>query len=230
VTLLRRYLITGILVVIPTWATWFILNALYHGLENVLRPLLQERLQERYIPGLGALSVVLLLILVGMLANYAIGKRLLAIWDYLLTHVPVVKNVYQSLKAIVDALALQQTENLERVVMLEYPRRGIYALGFVTGETHGQIRDGTVEESVSVFLPTTPNPTSGFLLFVPSTDVILMPMSIEEGMKTIISGGMYMPPSVPNGKPVQRAVQPASEDSPSRNAGGSEKRTFSETA
>jgi len=80
------------------------------------------------------------------------------------------------------------------VVMLEYPRKGIYALGFVTGSAQGQIRAATDQETLSVFLPTTPNPTSGFLLFVPADDVMPMPMSIEEGMKCIISGGMYMPP------------------------------------
>ncbi|NCO93557.1 MAG: DUF502 domain-containing protein [Armatimonadetes bacterium] len=193
-SLLKRRLMTGLLVVIPTWATWLILKTLYTSLENVLGPMIEQSLPGRYVPGLGFVALILLLILAGMLASYAIGRRLLALWDYLLTHVPVVRNVYLTLKAVVDALSLQQRENLERVVMLEYPRKGIYALGFVTGSAQGQIRAATDQETLSVFLPTTPNPTSGFLLFVPADDVIPMPMSIEEGMKCIISGGMYMPP------------------------------------
>jgi uncharacterized membrane protein len=196
--LLKRRFVTGLLVVIPTWATWLILKTLYTSLESVLGPVLREYLPGPYIPGLGLVSIVLLLILVGMLASYTIGRRLFSYWDYLLTHVPVVRNVYLTLKAVVDALALQQRENLERVVLVEYPRRGIHALAFVTGAPLQLVDAAAKQETLSVFLPTTPNPTSGFLLFVPECDVIPLAMSVEEGMKCIISGGLYTP-SPPNG-------------------------------
>ena len=206
--LVKRYFVTGLLVVIPTWATWFILKALYTSLENVLRPLLAENMQGRYIPGLGLVTLVAILVFVGMLAHYAIGRKMIGIWEYLMTHVPVVRNVYLALKGVVDALAMQQRENLQRVVMIEYPRRGIYALGFVTGSAHGQVGDALNEHALTVFLPTTPNPTSGFLLLVPEREVIPLPMSIEEGMKMIISGGMYMPPPPGESSPGP-APQPA---------------------
>lgn len=205
--LLKRYFVTGLLVVIPTWATWFILKALYMSLESVLGRVLAESMQGWYVPGVGVLTLTSLLVFVGMLAHYAIGRKMIGLWEYLMTHVPVVRNVYVTLKGVIDALALQQRENLQRVVLLEYPRKGIHALGFVTGTVHGEVGEAVQGKALTIFLPTTPNPTSGFLLVVPEDEVIPLSLSIEEGMKIIISGGMYMP-APPQGPAPGVAAEP----------------------
>lgn len=195
---LKKYLMAGLLVVVPTWGTWLILSALFRSIEGLLGKLLKGYLQENYFPGLGVLSLFLLLLGVGVLASNLVGRRLLTLWERLLKGVPIVRNVYISIKAIIDTFASQQQRsNLQRVVLVEYPRKGQFAIGFLTGESPEITREWTDQRMLNVFVPTTPNPTSGFLLITREDEVKPLNISIEEGMRMILSGGMYSPGSSP---------------------------------
>ncbi len=107
---------------------------------------------------------------------------------------PVIRSVYSAIKQVLETILKQQSKAFRQAVLIEYPRRGIWAVGFITGTTEGEVQNLTMQEVVNVFLPTTPNPTSGFLLFVPSKDVVLLSMSVEEAVKMVISGGIVTPP------------------------------------
>lgn len=189
---LKRYFVAGLLVVTPLWGTYLILKALFLSLEGVLGNLLASH-TSFYIPGLGILVLAALLLVVGMLATNIFGRKLVEAWEHLLKQVPVVKTVYQVLKAVVDTFSIQNREQFSRVVLVEFPRKGQYSIAFVTGITKGEIQEITPERLVNVYVPTTPNPTSGYFLFVPEPEIIPLSMSVEDGMKMIISGGMYTP-------------------------------------
>jgi uncharacterized membrane protein len=189
---IRRYFVTGLLVVTPLWGTYLILKALFLSLEGVLGNLLASH-TTFYIPGLGIVVLAVLLLLVGMLATNIFGRKLVAAWEYVLKQVPVVKTIYQVLKAVVDTFSIHNREQFSRVVLVEFPRKGQYSIAFVTGITKGEIQQITAERLVNVYVPTTPNPTSGYFLFVPESEIIPLSMSVEDGMKMIISGGMYTP-------------------------------------
>ena len=192
---LRRYFVTGLLVVTPLWGTYLILSALFTTLEGVLGGLLR-RYAAFYIPGLGIVALVLVLLGVGMVATNIFGRKLVAWWESLLTRVPVVKTIYLVIKSVMDTISIQNKEQFNRVVLIEFPRKGQYSIAFVTGVTKGEIQRITTERLINVYVPTTPNPTSGYFLFVPESEIIPLSMSVEDGMKMIISGGMYTPASV----------------------------------
>ncbi len=200
---IKRYFVAGLLVVTPLWGTYLILKALFVSLEGVLGNLLASY-TSFYIPGLGIVVLAALLLLVGMLATNIFGRKLVQTWENLLKHVPVVKTIYQVLKAVVDTFSIHNREQFSRVVLVEFPRKGQYSIAFVTGITKGEIQEITPERLINVYVPTTPNPTSGYFLFVPEPDIIPLSMSVEDGMKMIISGGMYTPSTgdepVPSGK------------------------------
>jgi len=183
-----------LLVVTPIWGTYLILKTLLVTLEGVLGRVLQ-RYSAFYIPGSGIVVLALLIFLTGLLATNIFGKKIVEFWDYLLNRVPFVRGVYSVLKAIVDAISLQSKGHFNRVVLVQYPRAGIYSLAFVTGVTQGEAQNVTRENLVSVFVPTTPNPTSGFFVLVPQEQVVPLSMTIEEGMKMIITAGFFTPPA-----------------------------------
>lgn len=200
----RRYLISGVLVSAPIgftlYLSWLILRFIDRRVVPLIPPainpetLLPPALRPFGIPGLGLLVALLGLVLVGFLANRAIGRWTLRLGERLLEGVPIVRGMHGALKQITESVLSQHADAFREVVLFEYPRPGIWALGFVTGTTRGQVQSITTEETVNVFLPTTPNPTSGYLLFVPRRDVVVLDMTIEEGMKMIISAGMVSPP------------------------------------
>ncbi|MDZ4133279.1 MAG: DUF502 domain-containing protein, partial [Dethiobacteria bacterium] len=122
-----------------------------------------------------------------------IGSRLIGYFDTLLRRVPLARGIYTGAKQIIDAFSLQGKSAFQKVVLLEYPRKGLYVIGFVTGSSKGEIQDKTREETLNVFIPTTPNPTSGMLILAPRHEVTELEMTVEEGMKVIISGGIFSP-------------------------------------
>jgi uncharacterized membrane protein len=129
---------------------------------------------------------------VGLVATNFIGRELVRLWERWLQHVPIVRNIYSVMKSIVDAISLQQKAKFNRVVLVEFPQQGSYCIAFMTGEV-AEIQQATKERVVNVYVPTTPNPTSGYLIFVPEEKVTPLSMSVEDGMKVIISGGFYSP-------------------------------------
>jgi uncharacterized membrane protein len=137
--------------------------------------------------------VVLLIIAIGMLSKFFLGKWAMRAIEKFIEHVPVVKNIYKTIKQIVETFGQNHKEVFSKTVLIEYPQKDSYALAFLTSETEGEIQDRTGQTVVNVFVPTTPNPTSGFLLMIPKKKVTELDMSVADGMKLIISGGVVVP-------------------------------------
>jgi len=192
-SLLKTYFITGLLVLLPLALTFWILNALLRNMEALIGDPIQQYL-EIYIPGMGIMLLICLILLVGIFARNLIGRKLGHLGEMILNKIPLVRNIYTSIKQLINTLFLQGKDNFRGVVMVEYPRLGTYSLGFITGESRGEVQRITNKIIVNVFIPTTPNPTSGFLLLFPEKDIIHLHMTVEEGLKMIISGGMITPP------------------------------------
>jgi uncharacterized membrane protein len=195
---LRAYFLTGVIVTAPITITIFLVWQFLTFLDTHVAGLLPQRYNpETYLPfslpGLGLLLMLAFLTLVGMLTAGLAGRTLVRLGERLLSRMPIVRSVYGTLKQIFETVLAQKSRSFREVVLVEYPRRGVGAIGFVTGPTRGEIQARSQEEMVNVFLPTTPNPTSGFLLFVPRRDLIHLDMTIEEGMKMVISGGIVGP-------------------------------------
>jgi uncharacterized membrane protein len=195
---LRRLLVTGLLILAPAALTIFVLVQLFQWMDGIFAPLIDRILAaifERpvHVPGLGLLLTLLVVLLLGWLSTRVAGRRLLRWMEGLIRRVPVAKSIYGATKGILEAVSQDQTEAFKRVVLVEYPKANLFAIGFVTAGT----RWGAVHERLAdlllVFVPTTPNPTSGFLLLVPRHEAIELPISVEEGVRMVISGGILQP-------------------------------------
>lgn len=192
---MRAYFFTGVLVTAPTVITFYFAYVLLNFIDNNITNLIPVKYNpETYLPynlpGIGILLLVVGLILVGMFAAGFLGKFIMKFWEWILEKMPVISNLYSSLKQILETVLSQKSDAFRKVIMMEYPRKGLWAIGFITADTKGEVGEKLKDECVSVFLPTTPNPTSGFLLFVPKKDVKELDMSVEEGVKLVISGGI----------------------------------------
>ena len=204
---LRTYFLTGIIVVAPVSITFYLAWLFIDFVDRNVTPLIPERYNpETYlpfsIPGLGLLVTVVILTLVGFLAANYLGRTLVRTGERLVESMPVIRNIYGALKQVFETVLRQSSASFRQVVLVEYPRRGIWAIAFITGSTEGEVQNITEDDLVNIFLPTTPNPTSGFLLFVPRRDLVHLSMTIEQGIKMVISGGIVTPPD-PRPKDVQ---------------------------
>jgi len=188
---LRRVLVAGLITLIPVATTFYILVLTFRFLDGLMGRTVQRFLPYP-IPGLGVVATFLLVLLVGVLATNLVGKRLLRGGERLMLRVPLARTVYVTVKQIVDTVT-RRDNPFKRVVLIEYPRKGIWTLGFLTGATSGEVRGIIAAEVLNVFVPTTPNPTSGFLLLMRREDVILLDMAVEDGIRMIISGGILTP-------------------------------------
>ncbi len=190
----RRYFITGVLVIVPMWGTYLILKTLLVTMEGVLGNLM-KREGLYYVPGFGILLLLSLIFFAGLFTTNIFGRKLFNLWEKLLHSVPLVKNVYSMVKSVVDTVSIQAGEdkNFTRVVLLEYPRRGLFTYGFVTAEMDRTIERVSKGKALSIFVPTVPNPISGFLILVPEEDVVPLTLTVEEGMKIVFSVGLYRP-------------------------------------
>ncbi len=183
---IKKYFITGLLVIIPVWATFYVLKAILGWIDGMLGPLLGTYLELRF-PGLGIVTLLLLILIVGVLSANYIGRRFVKYSDTFLQKVPLVRGVYTTVKKIMETFSMKH--NFHGVALVEYPRKGCYSVGFVTGDVRGEFV-GLTGKFVTVFVPTTPNPTAGFLLILPEDEVTQLDMSVEDGMKFIISIGL----------------------------------------
>ncbi len=200
---LRRYLITGILILAPIGITAYILWKVFISLDNLIDPL-QERYPIIDIPGLGLIAVMVFIIVVGFLAGNLIGRRVIGFGEKSLNHIPLIRGIYTTIKEISQVFLSDKRTVFRRVVLIHYPYRGCYALGFITKEEQGYMNNVTGEDLTNVFLPTSPNPTSGYLLMVPQKDIIPVSLSVEEGLKLVISGGAVSPRLLDMDKSLQR--------------------------
>lgn len=210
---LRSWFISGLLILSPVAVTVFIVNFLIQKIgapaSNVLFGELkidaQTKIYLEFALNVAALFVILILVTVlGRLSQLFIGRYLITTFERIVDNVPVVRTVYNTVKQIRDTFVQQQKAVFQRTVLVEYPRRGVWVLGFLTGESKGEAQARTDSDLLNIFVPTTPNPTSGFLLMVPREEVKFLDMSVGEGMKLIISGGAVapvwpVPPRLPSG-------------------------------
>jgi uncharacterized membrane protein len=184
--LFKKYFITGLLVLLPVWATYYVLTALLGVIDGILGDLPSHFMGFRF-PGMGILTLVVLILLMGVLSANYLGTRIVRYSDRLMQKVPLVRGIYSTVKQIMETFSVKH--NFNGVGLVEYPRKGCYSIGFITGEVQGA-RLGLSGKFISVFVPTTPNPTAGFLLILPESEVTRLAMTVDEGMKYIISLGL----------------------------------------
>lgn len=192
----KSYFVTGLIVLIPLVLTIYIIWKLFIAIDGILQGVVSQlfsrlglgEVGQTYI-GLGFISVILLILLTGLIARNYIGKKVIQWGEMLFTQIPLINRIYIAIQQLSNAFLSEKREVFKKAVLIEYPRKGIYSIGFFTQDTRGEVQERLQTDVVSVFLPTTPNPTSGFLLFVPKTEVVELDMSIEDALKLVISGG-----------------------------------------
>lgn len=191
----RANLLTGLLVSAPAILTWWLVTSVVFWVDDGLKGILPEALHLRIanIPGLGLLGGAVLLVMIGIVARNYLGQKLLDWADSLFESIPVVRSVYGAAKKLVEALGGEATGAFREVVLVRFPHAESWAIGFLTGVTEGEVQTKTKNKVLNVFLPTTPNPTSGFLMFVPEKDIIRLDMTVDEGIKMVMSGGIVTP-------------------------------------
>ena len=200
---LRAYFFTGILVTAPVSITFYMAYKIFVWIDVSVNHLIPPELIARYniplttIPGIGIVILILAMIFIGMFAAGFVGRFFLHLGDWIVRRLPVISSIYSLLKQVFETMFSDKKQSFNKCVLLEYPRKGIWILGFVSAETKGEIKKELHEELLSVFIPTTPNPTSGFLIFVPKKDVIPLSMSVEQGIKFVISCGIVEPDKMP---------------------------------
>lgn len=196
--LIKRYFITGLLIWVPlvitAWVLSLIVNTLDQSLHLLPKALHPERLVGFSIPGVGALLTLAMIFLTGLLAANFIGQKLVSWWHRLLSRIPVVNSVYKSVKQVSDTLFAPNGNAFRKALLVQYPRAGSWTVAFLTGQPGGDIVNHLEGDYVSVYVPTTPNPTSGFFLMMPSREVVELDMTVDEALKYIISMGVVAPP------------------------------------
>lgn len=195
---LRGRFFAGMVIAAPLAATYYILQFLITFIDDRVKPLLPPLLQpETYtnyaIPGFGVVALVIALTILGAITANLVGRSLLAATDRILSRIPIVRNVYAALRQLTDVLANNQQASFDRCVMVEYPKKGSWCIGFVSSNAKGEIGAKLSSEMLGIFVPTTPNPTSGFLIYVHASEVIEMDMSVEDGAKMILTAGLVVP-------------------------------------
>lgn len=207
---LRTYFLAGILITAPISITFYLAWLFIDFVDDKITPLVPEAYNPNSylpfaVPGLGLVIVLVSLTLIGALTAGFVGRGITKVYDRLLNRMPVIRGLYKALKQILETVLAQQSNAFREAVLVEYPRRGLWAVAFITGTTEGEVQHLTEEECINIFLPTTPNPTSGFLLFVPKTDLVPLTMSVEEAIKMVISGGIVTPP---DRRPAEEQARP----------------------
>ena len=202
---LRRYLVAGILVWAPLAVTYWLLKLAVGVMDQTLRwipakfqpgVLLQQLFQTEnpvHIPGLGVILTIVVLILTGVLAANFVGRAFVGGWEPLMDRIPIVRSIYSAAKNFAEIVFSDSSQSFKNVLLIEYPRKGLYSLAFQTSTELGEVQGRTGEEVVCCFVPTTPNPTSGFIIIVPKRDITVLDMEVDEALKMIISLGVVVP-------------------------------------
>jgi uncharacterized membrane protein len=189
---LRNRFLTGLLILTPVAVTGWIMWKVFSTVDNILGPF-QERYPVIDIPGLGFVVVIAMIILTGILAGNFIGHRVIGLGERVLYRVPLIRRIYHAVKELAGVFLGDRKMVFKEVVLIQYPHPDSFALAFVTEQSNTRLGDIIGRDVVNVFVPTTPNPTSGFLLFVPRERMIRVPIDVEEAMKMVISGGVFIP-------------------------------------
>jgi uncharacterized membrane protein len=193
---MKRYLIAGLLVWVPLGVTVMVINFLVGVMDKTLlwlpehyRP---DNLLGFHVPGLGVVMSVIIVLSTGVVVANLFGRKLVQLWERMLARIPLVRTIYASVKQILETV-FSSGQAFRKVLLIEYPRKGLWTLGFQSGKTRGEAQAKTGVEVINVFIPTTPNPTSGFFIMVPRSEVIELDMSVDDGLKMIISAGVMVP-------------------------------------
>ncbi|MDO9527555.1 MAG: DUF502 domain-containing protein [Syntrophales bacterium] len=194
---IKNTFLTGIAVIIPIGLTVYILLGMTNLMDKILKIIptrfQPDELLNFHIPGLGVIFTLILIFIVGLITKSYLGNKLVRLGEWFVNKIPFVRSIYQAIKQLVDAVFSDKSQSFKKVVIVEYPRKGMYAIALVTGEAKGEVQTKTAQKCINLFIPTTPNPTSGFYIMVPEDDVINMDMTVEEAFKLIISGGIVAP-------------------------------------
>lgn len=201
---MRKYFITGLLILVPLGITFWVLHAIITTMDQSLLLLPEQWRPEvvfgTKVPGLGAVLTVLIIFVTGLLTRNFIGNYVVRIWEGLLNRIPIVNSIYSSVKQVSDTLFSSSGNAFRKAVLIEYPRRDCWTIGFLTGVPGGDVINHLQGDFVSVYVPTTPNPTSGFFLMVPKADAIELDMSVDAALKYIVSMGVVAPEHLPTDK------------------------------
>jgi uncharacterized membrane protein len=196
---IRTNLLAGLLFLTPLVATFYLLKILINWVDGILlilpAPIRPENFLPFRIPGLGVIMALLIILGTGVLVRNYIGRKLVTMWEDALSHIPLVSKFYWGIKQLIETIAGGSGKEFKKVVLIEFPREGVYSLGYVTGVAVGEIQEKTRKRVLNIYVPTTPNPTSGYYLIVPEDEVVPLDMSVEDSFKLLISGGILHPES-----------------------------------
>jgi uncharacterized membrane protein len=201
---LRNLLLAGLLILAPVYLTIYVLILLFRFMDGIFAPLIDRTLGiligERgiHIPGLGILLTLVVILVLGWLSRRVLGRRILGAVESFIRRIPVAKSVYGATKGVLEAVSRDQADAFKKVVLIEYPRRGLWGIGFVTAAAgRWTAEDPRLDdELIPVFVPTTPNPTSGYLLLVPPREIVECLITVEEGIRMVVSGGILQPAAI----------------------------------
>lgn len=205
-TTLRRTFLTGLVVLTPVLVTVWVVRLVLQTVTGAVTPTIQAIIRALHIeqtwvqfiaPLIGLILSALVIYFLGTLAGNVLGRQLIAMLERLLMQIPVVRGIYSATRQFLQTFSGDKTTAFSKVVLFQYPREGLWTMGLLTGETRGEVQNETPESVVSVFVPTTPNPTSGWLIFVPVKDLKELTMSVDDAFKMIISGGILTPEMKP---------------------------------
>ena len=206
---LRRYLVAGVLVWLPILATLWVISFIVGLMDSILLWLPTRYQPEALIgfrlPGFGIVIALVVLLVTGLIVSNLIGKRLVQYWDGVIRRIPLVRSIHGGVKSFAESV-FSTSNSFRKVVMIQYPRAGIWSIGFITSEDVAEIHDKTGVSHACVYIPTTPNPTSGFIVMVPSSEVVELQMTVDSAMKMIITCGVVMPPARAALKDVSRDI------------------------
>lgn len=192
----KRYFLTGFFIILPAFITAYVLYAIFMFIDGIWGKVINFYLRKYFgfaIPGLGFILGMLTILVVGFIATNLLGKRLFGFFERMFRKFPMIKLIYDPAKQIVDSFISHDKPAFKKVVMVEYPSKGIWSIGFLTNESFKETADKTGEELLHIFIATTPSPFTGFLILVPRRDVKILDISIENGIKLIVSGGIVKP-------------------------------------
>jgi uncharacterized membrane protein len=202
---IRRWLLAGLLVLVPLAVTVWLLNWIISTLDQTLQILPgdwhPDKLLGVHIPGFGVLLALAIVLSIGAVATNFFGKKLVSWWDALLSRIPIVRSIYSSVKQVSDTLFSENGNAFRKALLVQWPREGVWTIGFQTGMPGGDVVNHLQGEYLSVYVPTTPNPTGGYFVMLPRADCIELKMSVDEALTYVISMGVVVPGSAANYKP-----------------------------
>ena len=193
--MLKRFFITGLLIWVPLGITYWVISTIVKTLDGIIPPHISpQALFGLEIPGFGLLAVVLVVLITGALGANLLGRRLVDLWEGLLARIPLVRSIYSSVKQVSDTILAPNGQAFRQAVLVQYPRQGLWTIAFVTGKPSHEIENKLHADCVSIYVPTTPNPTSGFFLMLPRAELIPLSIGVDAALKYVVSMGT-VPPS-----------------------------------